>query len=881
MSGDRFSSAVRGLLRLYPRSYRDRYESEIVEVARHRLTRLGNGPVGRARVFGEVLLGAPGVWMDRMRTTTREGMMGETASRGSGWGLDVRFVARSLWRSRGYVLSTVVILACAVAANTSVLSYVRGTLLHEPAWPEPHEVAVVWGSNTVEGQLRDVISGPNFLDMQERITTLDPIAAFHTDGVYTMVDGRPEVLPVQEISVDFFDVLEVEPHLGRFFDDSERMSGREETVIVTYPFWRDRLGGSPAAIGSRMELDGRPRTVIGVTPEGFDFISPTPLFVPLHDDQLAEYDRGNIHFNVLARLAPGATLPTANQELDAIMAEIVSVHPQYEGWSFLAEPLDEVSTAAVRPVILLLAASVALVLLIALVNLATLFRIRAFAREAELGVRSALGAGRSRLLRVLVLETISLSVAGAVLGLIATPFILAWVADLVPVWVAIPDSAARVPILLASLDPAVAAVSFGSAVLGSLLLTAPAYRQALKLRAPSNHTRVHPGMVGTRVLVATELAVATTLCIGAALVVRSTGELLSTDVGLEAEELLTMYFGDAWGLDAEERTAYFRQVVESVESVAGVRRAGVMGYVDFQAEDDFAGVTFLDRDRRMTRDTREEWRRVDEGLFEAAGFRIARGRGFDSGDFQGRPRVALVNESFARKHYPAGEALGEMISTHNAAYRELTIVGIVADVRSLGPAAPAPPMIYAPFQGDPRGTQGLHVRVAGNPMQYEEAVREAIWAVDSRQPIDRVSAMTTWVDMWIAVPKATRALVGSLASLAWLLATVGVFGVVGYAVRTRRSELGIRVALGASPRRLERDQLRAIAPVIVTGVIVGLVGGLLAARAASSVLHGVGPIDPVSIGAALLFMGLAAATAALLPARRAARVDPMEVIYRS
>jgi len=863
--------ALRALLLLYPARHRSAYGEEMWAVVRHRWRRQGGNAASTASAAWDLTWGAVGVWRDHLGRTT----MGTTR----GWGLDLRFVARSLWRSRGYVATAVAVLACAVAVNATVLSYVRGTLLSRAPYPEPERVMVVWGSNVVDGQLRDVVSGPNYIDMQAGSTALSPVAAFHSDGAYLMVDGRPEVLDALEVTADFFDVLAVQPALGRLFDDRDRYSGGAETVVVTHAFWRDRLASDPEVVGQTLPFEEYARTVIGVLPEGFEFISPAPLFIPIRDDVLAADERGRIHYHVLGRLAEGATLAAVNGELSRVMEDVVAAYPPFEGWSFLVEPLHRVSVEAVRPVILLLTATVSLVLLVALVNLATLFRIRALTRAGELAVRSALGAGRAALTRVLLIETAGLAVTGAALGLAITPFLLDRVADMVPTWVAIPDSAARVPVLQAVLDPAVAAIAFSGAVLGGLLLTGPTFTSALDSAAGSfGGARVRAGMRSIRLLVGVELATATVLCLGAALLVRSASNLLSEEVGVEPEGVLTLYFGDVWGLDAAERTAYFREVVGEVEALPGVQRAGLIGYVDFQAEDDFARVSFLDRELNPLRDTREEWRRVDGGLFEAAGMQIVAGRGFDSADFEGVPRVAVVNRAFAEKHYTDGAALGELLSTHNAAYRALQVVGIVADVRSLGPATPPPPMLYVPYQGDPRGTQGLYVRVAGDPMAAAPAVREAVASVDSSQPMQGVEPLSELADAWVAIPRAARSLVFLLAALAGLLSAIGVFGVVAYAVRTRRAELGIRLALGASPERLEADHVRQAAPVVALGLLAGLGLGALGARAARGLLYGVGPLDPLSIAVALTAMGSAALLATYLPARRAGKVSPTEVI---
>lgn len=858
------------LLRLYPPAHRRAYGPEMLAAARYRWEASGRGPWTAVVILGDLLRGAAGVWMDRMGRTT--------VGAGSGWVLDLRFVMRSLWKSRGYAATSIVVLACAVAANATVFSFVRGTLLHAPPWPEPDRLMVVWGSNVQDGQLRDVISGPAYVELKEQTSTFEALAAFHHDATYLSVDGRPEVLDALESTVDFLHVLGVQPHMGRLFGEEDRMSGAPRTILVTYAFWRDRLGGDPAVVGSTLPIEEEGATVIGVLPEDFEFIAPAPIFLPLRDDDLAADAPGRIHYNVVGRLAPGVGIADASADVARAADRFADVYPGFEGWGFLVEPLHETTVMAVRGVIWTLAGTVALVLLVALVNLATLFRIRALTRGDELSVRMALGAGWARVARILSLETLLLAGAGAALGLAAAPFLLDRVTQLVPQWIPIPESASRVPVLRALLDPGVAGVAFGSAVLGALILTGPSLLSAVRGSRPVTGRRIHAGIRGTRLLVGVEVAVATVLCLGAGLVVRSVDGLLSTDVGMDDRGLLTLYFGDAWGLDADGMTAYYARAVEAVESLPGVVRAGVIDYVDFQAEDDFARIYVLDRAFQPVRDVREEWRRVDEGLFETAGMSLLSGRTFRSEDFQGTPRVAVVNEAFAAKLWPDGDALGALLSTHDENYRDMEVVGIVGDVRSLGPAAPPPPMLYVPLQGSPRGTMGMYVRVRGEPMSRAAEVREAIWSVDSSQPVTAVWPMSAFVDAWVAIPRATRALVVSLAGLTLLLSAVGVFGVVSYLVRTGRSELGVRMALGATAVRLERDQMRAMLPVVGVALGAGLVLGVLAARAARALLLGVSPLDPPSVVGALVLMGGTALAAAYLPARRVGRIDPTEAI---
>ncbi len=869
---------LRHLLRLYPGEHRRAYGAEMWEVVRHRYARAGGGRLARLRLHAEVALDLLGTAFGMWTTTTGRRTMGPIKAGLGGWGLDARFVLRSLRHSPGYALTAVVVLAGAVAVNASVFGFVRGTLLAKPKYPGADRLVVVWGSNTVDGQRRDVLSGPNLIDFGRETTSLEALAAFHVD-LTTLTSGEhPEPIDETSVAVDFFRVVPVQAALGRVFDERERNAGGQRSVLLSWSFFRDRLGADPSWVGRSISIEGTPRTIVGVLPERFEFLVPSQVWLPLHDDGLAADNRSRIHYNAVGRLKPGATAADVTRDLSAAMRRVTDRTGMYRNWSVLAEPMHEASVLAVRPILWTVSAAVALVLLIALVNLATLFRIRTLGRADELNVRLALGGGPLRVARVLALEAGGLALAGAVVGLALAGPLLARVRAIVPLYVQIPESAARVPVLRAVLDPGVAAVTAAMAVLGALALTAPGLISAVRRRSAAHGGRSH-GTRGIRWLVAAELALATVLCLGAGLTTRSAGKLLGTDVGLEDEGLLTLWFGDAWGMTAPEMVSYYRQVVQAVEEVPGVTSAALIDYIPFEGEDDFEGIEFLDRALQPTERVREEWRRVTEGAFETAGMRVLEGRSFTSEDFEGMPRAAVVNEAFARKHYPGGDAVGRFLNTGNDHYQGLEVVGVVVDVRSRGPASPAPPMLYVPNQGEPRGTVGMYVRVAaGSPMGVVEPVREAIWSVDPSQPIARIFGMSDVVAEWVAIPRAVRTLVSGLAALALLLAAVGVFGVVAYAVRSRTAELGVRLALGASPDRLAREVLLRAVPMVALGLGAGLGAGYLAARGARAVLYGVAPLDPLSMGVAVLAMAGAAIVATWVPARRIAGIDPTAAI---
>ena len=872
------SPLLRRLFALFPRDHRDEFSAEMWEVIRYRHGQRGKGVWGNWK-FNFVTT-TDMVW-SALRVhgaLTGRWMMG-------GWngiGMDVRFVLRGLARARGFTLTAVGVLAVAVAANTAVFAFVRGTLLERPPYESPEELVWAWGSNPVNGQIRDVISGSNYVDLRERTATLSNMAALHGDEVVMMQDGRPVVLPSFEVTVDFLRVLGVTPALGRDFGPEDRMSGRRATALVSHGFWQDGFGGDPALVGSSLEIDGEPTTIIGVLPEDFRFTGTLPIYVPLHEDDLAAESRSHFHYHVVGRLRPGATPGDATREMSAILASITEEYPGLTGWSVLVEPMTEVTVEAVRNTLWLITWAVLLVFGIAVVNLGTLFRIRTMERMGELSIRRALGAPRRRIAAIILAEAVGLSAVGGTLGLLLAPAVLDALATIAPQSVLIPNSAAAVPVLRATLEPTVQAVAFLGALGAGLLLAAPSlitvFGRASEVSTGRSGTRLKGG-IRAQWLVGSEVALATVLCVGAALTARSANHLGSQDMGVESDGVLTAYFGDVEALPVPQRAEYFRRVITAVEAVAGVARVGTNDYRPFEGEDDFQGIRFPERPTpEPGRGPREEWRRVSEGLFETAGMRVTRGRGFLPGDFEGTPQVVVLNEAFVAKHYPGLDPVGKRLAVTRAGYTDVEIVGVVADVLSRGPSVAAPPVLYAPYQAAPRGHVSLFVRVSGDPMSYADAVREAIWSVDSRQPVLQMIPLGAVVRTSMAVQTMMSRIVSVMATVALVLAGMGVFGVVGYTVRSRTRELGVRLALGATAARLQREVVGGHLPVLTLALFAGLMMSLVTAWGVGSVLHGVGPTDPLAFGGAIVLVTTMSLLATYLPARRVSRVDPAAVI---
>jgi predicted permease len=743
----------------------------------------------------------------------------------------------------------------------------------------------VWGSEPVNGQRRDVISGSNFIDLRRRATTLASLAAVHGDDVVVMRDGRPDVQQALQVTVDFLRVLGVQPAIGSDFDDSHRRSGAPPVAIISHAFWRDAFGSEAGAVGRSIEVDGTTTTIVGVLPERFYFAGQWPIYLPLRDDDLAAEDRTHHHYHMVGRLRPGISVNDASHELSSILAAIATEDPRLSRWSVLVEPMHDVTVEAVRQSLWSIAAASLLVLVVAMVNLGTLLRVRTVRRLPELAVRGSLGASRARVASSVALEALLISAGGGVLGVLVAPAALDLFSTIAPPQILIPNSAASIPVLRATLTPDLLGIALTATVALGLLLALPSMWTIL--RQPPSMMAVRAGhrvtrSAASRWMVGAELALATLLAVGAGLLIRSLTYLTSQDPGVDPTGILTAYFGDVEDRPVAERAEYFRLVLEAVETIPGVRRAGIKDYRPFEGEDDFKGIRFPERPLpRPGEGVREEWRRVSEGYIETVGMRIVSGRAFSPGDFIGTPRSAVINQAFAAKHYPDQDPLGRRLMIAERGYTDVEIVGIATDVRSRGVAVAAPPVVFVPYQASPRGHVALFVKVIGDPMNYAAAIRDAIWSVDSRQPVLPMAPLDEVIARSIAIPTMVSRIVAVMAVVALALAGLGVFGVVAYAVGARRHEFAVRMVLGATAARLTRELIGSVAVLLAVSIVLGLVAAAAGVRGLRAVLHGVTPADPITFAVAAAVVALTGLVACYLPARRVARFDPARTIQHS
>jgi putative ABC transport system permease protein len=870
------------LSRLYPRRIREEYGEEMLEVVRREHARAlaeGRGYVlSLGRMAAGLIWNSLLAWIELASSAARRGLA-----------LDLRSIARSLGWAPSFGLTMTAVVSIVVAMAVATAGFIRGTLLSPRFLGDPERLVFAWGSNPKNGQLRDVVSGPNFLDLRRWSQNLDGLAAIHAGSAVVERDGRPHLLPALEVTVDFLGVLGADLALGGDFGEEHRTSFGPRAVILSHAFWRDDLGGNPGAIGSALVLDRVPHTIVGVLAEDLHLLGSPDVILPLPEDRLALEDRTFYYYWLIGRLAPGSTPGAASLELSAGMARLAGQDPRLSGWSMLVERVDQVSVSVVRPVLAAVGGAVLLVLLAGAANLANLLLVRTLGRSQELSVRATMGAGRIEIARLVLLETGLLAGAGAALGIAGGAALLRALSRTVPSSVPIPGSAAMVDALSGVLDVPVLLVGLGCGLLSWALSAIPTLLYLRSIRRIAHPTnlgfRAAGAPRGTKPVVVAELALATVLLVAAGLLSRAVDRLLAVDPGVDPERLLTFYLGDLGELDDAATTRYFLEVVRRIEQVPGVERAGASDYVPFQGEDDFMGFRLEDRPPPPSgQGLREEWRRVSEGFFDAAGIAVRRGRGFAEPDYQTRPSVAVVNEAFARKYWPESDPIGRRLRVARPEYGLVEVVGVVEDVPERGLALPAPPTFFVPLAGYPRDNMAFFVKIGagrGLPISILEEVKEAVWSVDSSQPIDRVFPMSDLVAATVALPRFARALVGQFAAIALGLAAVGLFGVASHTVRTRRRELGIRLALGATPRRLKLRLLTDVGSLALAGLAIGALFGVIAGHAGRALLHGVSPSDPGSVAAGALLAFGAALFSTYVPARFLDRIDPAESIRES
>jgi predicted permease len=794
------------------------------------------------------------------------------------WGAlvqDVRYGVRGLLRTPGFTLVAVLTLALGIGANTAIFGVVRGVLLRELPYPAPERLVRMWQGAPDEP--KGAFSFPDFEDWRTQSKSLESAGAYFyaegRTGVDLVGDGDPQHLAVSFVTDGFFQTLGRAPQIGRAMQPEDHVPGHSYVVVLSHGLWQRRFGGSPDVVGRTLMLDGRPCTVLGVMPRGVDFPSPSvEAWIPvafLRQEEVPWQVRASRWLSAVGRLRPGVALTEARAELESVARALEAQYPdsnaRFTGAALV--PLHESMVGQVKTSLLVLLGAVAFILLIACANLANLLLARGTVREQELAVRAALGASPGRLARQLLTESVLLSLAGGLLGLV----------------VAVLGSEGLVRLASGQLpragevrlDGAVLAFTLGlSALTGVLFGLLPALRASAASLQPllkGSSPGQGPGS-GRRLrgsLVVAEVALAVVLASGAGLAARSFAHLLSTDMGFDPQGLAVVSFSIGSSHDGELR-AFYQRVLEAVRAVPGVESVGASKTLPGQFDVEVIPLDVPDRPGEVLR---TKLLQVSRDYFRTLRIPVKAGRDFTDDDkaTELEKFVVVVNETFVRRYGLVGDPIGQTISLEGA---RLPIIGVVGDTRQAGPSEPADPMIYLHALQNMRSGVNLVVRGHGDPLRVAADVQKAVWSVDPNQTITRVTSLEHVMSEVVARPRLLAVLMGLFAALGLLLGAVGIYGVLAYTVNQRRREFGLRLALGATPGDVLRMVVNGGLRLVGLGVAVGLAGALALARLMDSVLYGVPPHDPVTFVSAVLGLLGVALIASWLPARRATRVPP-------
>jgi predicted permease len=806
---------------------------------------------------------------------------------------DVRFALRGLKSAPGFAAAAILTLALGMGATTAIFSVIRAVLLSPLPYSEPERRVMIW-SRWKDFDKTWVASG-EIDDYRRLCPSLESVAAWEIDQANLTGGGEPVRVGIAGVTANIFETLGSRPLLGRAFTEAEDRPGGPPVLILGYGLWKNRFGGDPEVVDRVVELDGVARRVVGVMPRGFalptdytvDAAEPTQAFIPAQIDP-AQLTHGSHGYYGAAKLARGAAVQRANAELKTVTANSTrrGVYPaemRFEAFAVLVE--DEVRGGA-RHALLLVIGAVGFLMLMACANVANLLLARAEGRQREISVRAAIGAGKARLTRQLLTESFVLAAGGGIVGLA-----LAWVG----VRVIAARGAAGLPALTPiGIHPPMLLFAAALSIVTTFLFGFAPAVQTLRLNlseslrdggSNSSAGRRRQSLRGA--LVGLQMALAVLLLLGAGLMLRTLDALMRIDLGFQPEHVLTLQLRppEASYEKPESVVAFYRALLDRVRGLPGVREAGLVRSLPLAASIGDWGLDVEGYVESPGHNAKGDWQVISDGAFEALGEKLLRGRALARTDTAESLPVAVVNETFVRIYWPADEPVGRRIRMGSPRNPWMTVVGVVKDERHNGVTAVIKEKFFVPYAQFPKARGGdaargmtLVVRTAGEPMTLVNPIRAEVRRLDPRLPVANARPMTEVVDASLATPRLTGSLLSIFAGLALFLAAIGVAGVLAYLVSRRRREIGIRMALGASRANVLGLVVRRGVAYAGVGIAAGVLAALFLTRLMEGLLFGVAPRDPATFVAVTLLLLAIAVVASLIPALRAARVDPLEAL---
>ena len=799
---------------------------------------------------------------------------------------DIKFGFRLLLKSPGFAAVAVLALALGIGANTAIFSLVYATLLAPLPYPHPDQLVMVW--STVQND-RSGVSAGDFLDWQREATAFQQLVAWTGGTVNLSTSARPQTVQSQQNTPGFLSMMGHKFLMGRDFLPEEGQIGKNHEAVFTNHIWKNRYGADPSIIGKQVQMNGEPYTVVGVLAPGPADRMQNDLYLPLAFKP--EQNNHDFHFLlVMGRLKPGVTIAQANANLDSIAQHVAEAFPKSnKGWGARAEPLknDFLDRDVVRALWLLMGA-VGFVLLIACANVANLLLARATTRQKEVAVRSALGASRSRLFTQLLAESISLSLIGCVAGIVLAWTLLKIILTMIPPDTLPSEANVRInlPVLLFTVASSLlAAVLFGCA---------PAWQATrTNLNAVLKEGGRSASAVGRhglrRALVVVEFALALALLTGGGLAIRSLWNVAHVDLGFRSDHLLTFFLPVPEGhlANNDQILAFYQQLHDRITALPGV--SAMSASEGMPVEGVNFGMPFTIEGKPVDDPSQRPgagFNMVTPDFFKAFGIQFVQGRPLTEADRAGGVLSAVVNEEFAKKFFAGVDPVSKRIfveqlipgATKLGPPVAWQIVGVYHNTRNGGPHGAAFPEIDVPFAQSPWPQATIAVRTSGDPAALSSSIADIVQSFDSNLPLAAVKTMDQLLNEAKGADRFTALLFGSFAGIALLLAALGIYGVMSFAVAQRTHEIGLRMALGADGGRVLSLILREGIILALLGVVLGLAGAYFVGRGMQSLLVNVGKIDPITFSAVAILLLASAILACYVPARRATRVDPMQAL---
>jgi putative ABC transport system permease protein len=800
---------------------------------------------------------------------------------------DVRFALRTFRHAKGFTAVAIATIALGIGATAAIFSVVDALILQPLPFPDANRIVMVWMDNRRLGVHEDVHSYPNLADLKAQNRSLAYLAPFRQAGVNLTGSGEPQRVAAGLLPAEALAALGARPMLGQLYTAANEVQGNDAVALISHGLWSSNFGSDPSVVGKSIELNGRKRTIVGVMPAGFAFPTErTQIWLPLVIANDLKTARSAYFLSAVGKLEPNVSLERARSDLGAIAKRLEAQYPANRDYGVTVTPLPEqVVGPTLRTTLWIMLGAVGAVLLIACANVANLLLSRAAVREREVTVRMALGASRRRLVRQLLTESVLLSALGGAAGIAIALGILRVLPALAPADLPRMENVGLngTVLLVTSIVTLLTGMLFG---LVPALQSSRTHLGATLREGGRGGTAGRGGLRLRRGIVAAQLALVVVLLTGAGLLLRTFITLQRVELGFSTEKLLTfnVQLAGAKYPRGAQAIEFFETLLERLRALPGVQGAGTISTMMLSSTPNSTGIAAEGRETRQD-DNEVTFDAISPGFFAAIGARMVAGRAFTTADRDSVPLVAIVNERMVKRYWPSGGAIGKRFrfgsstspndSTQNP---WITVVGVVADMRRTGVDKEVREEAFLPYRQSADPAQLVVVRTVKDPMSVVGLVKQTVRSIDADQPISNLGTMEQMLTGLVAQRRFSLALVGAFAVLALTLALIGAYGVTAYLVSQRTKEIGVRLALGAEPSRVSKLVVGEGMRVAVAGVAVGVVIALVTTRLASSLLYSVSPRDPLTFGVVVLTILGVSALANYLPARRAARVDPLTAL---